>query len=125
MKSTLNFLHHQAGDWKRELNFFKDESSVLTKRLEESAAKNTAKDLLAHVEHFQNKFILFRDQVDQLKHAVYMRERLVENMAKERPEHIGEIITTPEDEILKQMKDLHHSFADTRYEFNSFLANIL
>ena len=57
MKTSLNALHHQGNDWLRELEFYKDELALLTTRLEEVASKNTDKDVLAQVEHFQNKFV--------------------------------------------------------------------
>lgn len=39
MKASINSLHHQETDWLRELEFYKQEISVLTNRLEEVAAK--------------------------------------------------------------------------------------
>jgi hypothetical protein len=125
MKSTLNTLHHQDGDWMRELEFYKEEIAILTGRLEEASTKNNSKEAAGQVEHFQNKFIMLREQVDTLKHDVGVREKGVEGIAKERPEHIDEKFSTVRDDVQKRMKDIAASFADTRYEFNQFLAKAL
>ena len=52
MKATLNTLHHQDGDWMRELEFYKEEIAILTGRLEEASTKNNSKDATGQVEHF-------------------------------------------------------------------------
>jgi cell division septum initiation protein DivIVA len=122
MKASINSLHHQDTDWLRELQFYKDELAILTKRLEEPASKNSSKEVMAQVEHFQNKFIVLREQVDILKHDVNVREKEVESLALDKPSHIDEHFTSVRDDMHKRMIDLAKSIADTRYEFNRFLA---
>ncbi len=125
MRASLNFLHHQNTDWLRELKFYKEELFILNKRLEEIASKNTGKDVLAQVEHFQNKFILLREQLDTLKHDVGIREKNVEQVAMERPNHIDERLSVIRGTIHTQIKDFSQSIADTRLEFNTFAAKNL
>lgn len=125
MKTSITALHHQGVDWTRELSFYKDELAVLNTRLEEVAKQNTGSEVMAQVEHFQNKFIMLREQLDILKHDVNLRNEAVNKLAAERPEHIGERYTTESDALLDRMKDYARSIADTRYEFNTFLARTL
>ena len=122
MKASLNSLHHQDIDWLRELAFFKEELFILTKRLEEPASKNTGQDVLAQVEHFQNKFIVLKEQIDILKHDINLREQEIGSLAKDKPAHIDEKFTSVRDSVHRRMKDLAKSIADTRFEFNRFLA---
>jgi hypothetical protein len=125
MKATLHYLHHQDSDWLRELDFYKTEIAILTTRLEEVIKNNTSGEIAAQVEHFQNKFLVLREQVDILHHDVGVREKGVTEIAETRPEHIDERFTTLRDTMLSRMKDLASGFADTRYELNSFLAKTL
>lgn len=125
MKVSISNLHHQSSDWTRELDFYKEEISVLTKRLEEVASKNSSKEIAAQVEHFQNKFIMLREQIDVLKHDVKEREHKAEQLAKERPDHISEKFYSANDELHNRMKDMSKSFSDTRFEFNGFLAKVM
>lgn len=125
MKTSISTLHHQGTDWLRELEFYKEELGILSTRLEEVVSKNTDKEVLAQVEHFQNKFIMLREQLDILKHDVNQRNEEVTELAKTRPEHINERIGTTSDKLLERVKDFARSIADTRFEFNSFLSKTL
>lgn len=125
MKASINSLHHQETDWLRELEFYKQEISVLTNRLEEVAAKNTSKETLAQVEHFQNRFILLKEQHDILRHDNAARSERLNEMAKAIPTHIDEKFVADKDEMHKRMSDFFSSFRDTRFEFNKFLSKVL
>jgi hypothetical protein len=125
MKTSLHALHHQDSDWLRELEFYKTEISILVPRLEDVIKNNTGQEITAQVEHFQNKFILLREQIDTLHHDVHVREKGVTEITETRPEHIDEKFSAIRDSILKRMKDLAADFADTRFELNQFLAKVL
>lgn len=125
MKTSLNALHHQGNDWLRELEFYKEELAVLTTRLADVAGKNTNKDILAQVEHFQNKFILQRGQVDVLKHDVNKRNSDVTELSKDKPNHVDANYISANSNIQNQIADLTKSIADTRFEFNTFLSKTL
>lgn len=125
MKVSISYLHHQSTDWLRELAFYKEEISVLTKRLEEVISKNTSKEVAAQVEHFQNKFIMLREQVDVLNHDVKQQENKTEQMAKERPNHLSEKFVDENEPLHFRMKDISKSISNTRFEFNGFLAKVM
>lgn len=125
MKTSISALHHQATDWLRELEFYKQEIGILTNRLGEVAEKYTAQEVLAQVEHFQNKFIMLGEQLDILKHDVNQRSEEINELAKTRPEHISERFSTTNDKLLERVKDYTRSIADTRYEFNTFLSKTM
>lgn len=125
MKASINSLHHQENDWLRELEFYNQELGILTKRLEEVAAKNTSKETLAQVEHFQNRFILLKEQHDILRHDNAARFDRINEMAKAVPEHIEEKFVADKDEMYKRMSDYFTSFRNTRFEFNNFLSKVL
>jgi len=125
MKASLNKMHHQDNDWLRELDFYLDELSILSKRLEEVVAANTASNIMAKVEHFQNKFIMLREQLDILRHDVNHRNEVITEISKEKPAHTNEKSNEVSGKLQSRMKDFAHSISDTRYEFNSFLADVL
>lgn len=122
MKASLNYLHHQGQDWMRELEFYKDGLTVLSTRLGEVASRNTDKEVLAQVEHFQNKFIMQREQLDILKHDVGAYNHDIETLTKEKPEHINEKSSTLNESLQNRMKDFSQSLSETRSEFNRFLS---
>ena len=125
MKVSLNFLHQQSNTWLRELKFYKEEITLLGERLGEVAQRNTDKEVMAQVEHFQNKLIMLNEQCDVVKHGVNLRNEAVMAKAKEKPEHLTEKSQTVVDELQSQMMDFTNSIADTRLEFNQFLSKVL
>jgi hypothetical protein len=125
MKTTLNQLHHQAIDWERELNFYKDELKILKNRLEEVVSNNTHQEVLAQAEHFQNKFIILGEQISMMQHDLNLRNDNVNKLVLESPEHIDERISVIRGGMLSQFKSLATSIADTRFEFNVYLSKVL
>ena len=125
MQTTLNQLHHQAIDWERELNFYKDELKILKSRLEEVVSQNTHQEVLAQAEHFQNKFIILGEQIAVMHHDLNLRNDNINKLVIESPEHIDERISVIRGGMLGQFKSLATSIADTRFEFNVFLSKVL
>jgi hypothetical protein len=109
----------------RDLDFFLDELSILSIRLEEVASANNGQSVMAKVEHFQNKFIMLREQLDILRHDVNHRNEVVTEISKDKPEHTNEKSNEVSGKLQSRVKDFSNSIADTRYEFNRFLANVL
>src|SRR6187455_2073598 len=55
--TKIDVLHSEHREWLSKLDFYKDDIMILRKRIEEIAMKNTSRDVLAMVEHFQTQFI--------------------------------------------------------------------
>ncbi|XZF15713.1 hypothetical protein ACTHGU_06220 [Chitinophagaceae bacterium MMS25-I14] len=70
--NKTNIRHWQSthNDWLRALDFYNDEINILKGRLNEIAAKNTGKNVMAQVEHFENQFTLHRENIDELQHNI-------------------------------------------------------
>ncbi|MBM3430464.1 MAG: hypothetical protein FJX99_05720 [Bacteroidetes bacterium] len=49
--------HQKHLDYLNKLEFYMEEITILKERLSEVTAKNTDKEVLKQVEHFQNQFI--------------------------------------------------------------------
>jgi len=122
MKTSLNALHHQTMDCLREMEFYKQELTILQNRLEEVASKNTSKDVMVQVEHFLNKFIMTKEQLDILVHDLNAEENNIERKVVELPHHVHQKIVDIDTKIKDRFKDFTTGFADMRLEFNSFLS---
>ncbi len=125
MKTSLNSLHHQVNDWLREVEFYKQETSLLKKRLEEVAAQNSGQDVMAQVEHFQNKFIVQSEQIDILHHDLNKQSEAITLQVKEKPEHAHEKFLDVNDKMQQRVKIFTSGFGDLRFEFNKFLSKAL
>lgn len=122
--NTTNIRHWQSthNDWLRALNFYKEEINILNDRLTEIAGKYTSKEVVVQVEHFQNQFILHRDNEEKLEHNIRLN---LEQIAKDAEVHTGFV----SDNLLERLKQNQQAFLSEeqhinqlRHEFNSFSA---
>lgn len=117
-------LHEEHKIWLNKLSFYADDILILEKRLEEVTAKNTHADVLAMVHHFENQFIMRKEQIDELRHAINDHETYVENKVSHNPaaDHLdlGDHATER-----TKMDSFEKAFADTRAEFISFLSKTM
>ncbi|MBK6936053.1 MAG: hypothetical protein IPH18_03590 [Chitinophagaceae bacterium] len=108
--------------WVNGLIFYKDEIKMMEARLTEVASKNTTFEASQDIEHFQNQFILQRNNIDELKHDVNI---YVGNLAKGNRENEGRV----ESEMLGEKLELHERYEgiekvmkELRDDFKEFLA---
>ncbi len=84
-RKHLSDLHFEHKLWKMESDFYAGELNIYEKWLAEIAAKNTGEEVLKQVEHFQNQFIIQRDQLELLSHEVKIHEQWLSNYAENNP----------------------------------------
>ena len=93
MKTEKVYTQHEENkQWMNSLLFYTDEVKIMQGRLEEVASKNTSKEIMAQVEHFQNKLIINRESIDILKHEINLS-----NDAISGEKMVGPSSTTPPD----------------------------
>jgi len=123
MNDTL--LNYEHTDWLRAIEFYKDDLSVLQKRLAEVAFKNSRESVQAGVEHFQNQFLIQKNNLDELRH--YVNEHIVhvqDKYSKPYPAPGDELLTEHE-QRKAEFQSLEKTMTGLRQEFNSFLAKWL
>ncbi|MBL7924548.1 MAG: hypothetical protein JNL88_10155 [Bacteroidia bacterium] len=81
-KKYVYDLHAEHKEWLNKMSFYKDEIKVMRNRLSEVAAKNTDREVQAHVEHFQNQLIVQDEQADILRHNIKEYENVIEDHLK-------------------------------------------
>jgi hypothetical protein len=109
-------------EWLKSIDFYEEEFDILQKRLEEIAGKNNGREVMVGVEHFQNQFIIQRNNIDELRDSINEHAGKVSVDAKK---HAGKMETGFVGEH-KQLRDRVRIFEkvvnDLRQEFNVFLA---
>lgn len=125
MKESIAQQHIICEDWKRELKFYKDDISILRKRLDEVAAKNTSSETLKEVEHFENKFKILDIHLDELLHDVQIKEDELSSQAATQAKYINVRMNDSdmklEDLMLINAKD----FQETKNNYYKFLSRVL
>ena len=103
------------------LSFYRDEMSIMESRLIEVSDKNTGFETSLGVEHFQNQFMLQRNNISELRHKI---NKHIQKMGSDMMIYGGQIDKKllEEDNLLtEEYKRLEKIIKDLRHEFNEFL----
>lgn len=123
--NTTNIRHWQSthNDWLRALNFYKEEIKILNGRLTEIAGKYTSNEVAAQVEHFQNQFILHRNNEEKLEHDIRLN---LEQIATDAEMQTGFVSNN----LLERLRQNQQEFLSEeqhvnqlRHEFNIFCSS--
>lgn len=115
-------LHSELIEWSNKLKFYKDEIGIMKGRLEEVASKNTDKELLKQVEHFQNQFIVQRNNVDEISHEVKMNEEKLIGEIKSNPVAVDRRKLADHSKERDLVNGFEKNFNAIRTEFKEFAA---
>jgi hypothetical protein len=129
--STHNTFHisrmnNEQSDWQRGLEFYKQELQIHTHRLSDVSGMYESKaDLKPNVEHFQNQFIVQRNNIDQLSHDLGSFEKKVSIETQEMAQHIHADTLTEHDVLRDRYTALEKTINNLRHEHNKFLAKYI
>ena len=118
-------LHGEHREWLNKLDFYKDDLPVLRKRLEEVAAKNTASDVMKMVEHFQNQFIIQRNELDEFRHVIKEHENHLQAAINQNETAINRQSLTDHPEMRERMDRYEKLFQEFRMDLLRFVSKYL
>ncbi len=118
---TVSHIGTEHQEWLQAIEFYKSEFDLLQKRLAEIVSKNTSHEALEGVEHFQNQFIVQRNNIDELRHSI---NEHVHNVKLDAERHANQV----EEERVAEHVKLKDEFSvfekvvkELRQEFNEYL----
>jgi len=124
MKTTDTIFnqHNENVTFMQKLFFYKDEIAIMKNRIGEVAAKNSSKDVLAQIEHFQNQLIVQADNIDRIKHEIGLNEKALEaNINKNETASDHRKVADHAFER-EQVEGFEKHFNELRAELKAFLA---
>ena len=124
-KKYLSELHQEHIDWSKHLNFYKDEIGTFKHRLEEIVRANTAIEVLAQVEHFQNQFIRQNEVIDELMHTINVEEDKIVRDAQGNNVATDHRKADENWDLVEQMEIFDKIYGELKDEFNRFLSEVL
>jgi len=114
--------HAEHTDWLSKMKFYTDEISVIKNRLGEIASKNTDKEVLAQIEHFQNQMIIQKNNIDEISHAIKMDEEALQKEIKENPTAVDHRKVVYHAKEKDAVDSFEKNFNEIRNEFKAFAA---
>lgn len=121
-KVPIYHQHQEHATWRNNLLFYKEEIAVFKRRLEELAAANNGHDANVQIEHFQNQFIVQRNNIDELLHNMHECENELESVIKKNPIAVDHRKITFHSEEQEQLVSFEKHFNALRKEFYGFAA---
>lgn len=115
-------LHVDHKVWNRRLTFYKEEIVMFESYLGEVSVKNTDKECMANLEHFQNQFIRQKEVIDELAHDIKLQEQELTAYAEANPVAINRKYFEPEPIITDRVETFERIYHDLKKEFRLFLA---
>jgi DNA repair ATPase RecN len=120
--SKLGIKHTQ---WMKSLGFYDDEIALMENRLSELAKKhNHSQDIMRQVEHFQNQFIVQKNNIDELTHSIHENYEKAARESEAMLGHVSEERIAAKEKLESEVIDFEKNFARLKHEFNLFLSHI-
>jgi vacuolar-type H+-ATPase subunit H len=120
--TTVTHCGNDHLEWLKSIDFYEDEFDTLEKRLMEIADKNSGHEVMAGVEHFQNQFIVQRNNIDELRHSINEHAGKVSADAKAHAGKMETYLIGEHDRVKDQFNIFEKIVKELRHEFNLFLA---
>lgn len=124
-KKTIQDLHGEHREWLNKLSFYEDEIKIMKGRIAEVASKNTSKDILAMVEHFQNQLIIQKENIDILRHEINEHETYLLNKISRNSSGSDQVQMNDHPKHRDQVESFEKVFNELRKELIGFLSKVL
>ena len=118
-------LHGDHTEWLKALAFYEDELLIFKNRLAEVSDKNSSDEVKKEVEKYQNKFIIEKNEIDNLKHYIHGAEKDMEEEIKKNPVAVDHRKTTEDLSIRDRVETYIKLFAELKVEFNEFVGQYM
>ena len=120
-KKYLSDLHFEYKLWDMETRFYEDELKLYQQWLEEVAGKNTHMDVQKEVEHFQNQFLIQRQQLSTVRHQAKAHEQWLTNYAKTHQTAIDHVHFADHATMRDHVDTYRKLYLELKNEFKRFL----
>lgn len=120
-KLNLSDLHFEHTLWNNELAFYKDELSVLEPRIYELSTKYTSKEVLEGIEHFQNQFLIQKQNIHDLQDDIDTHEKNLAGFAQDNPVGIDQLYFSNHAPFRQKMEKQRTIYHDLKKGFFLFL----
>lgn len=123
MKTEKIYTQHEENiEWMNKLLFYRDETKVMENRLQEIASKNTSKEVLSQVEHFQNQIIIQKETIDAIKHEINLSNDAIIAAVNKNVTAVDHQSIKDHSTVRENIESYERLFTPLKKELNSFLS---
>lgn len=123
MEATkIEVLHGEYREWLNKIDFYNDDLMVFRRRLEEIASRNTHPETMKQVEHFQNRFVIQRNELDEIKHLVNQAEHAIAENVIQNGTAVNRRSMDDDGKLRERVAQFEKLFHQLRVELLAFLS---
>lgn len=114
-------LRNDQREWLNALAFYKEDIVILEHRLEDIVRRNNKQEVMAELEHFQNRFIREREVIDELRHDIKQEENVLEKELRDHPVAIEHRYFTDHTDLRERFTIFEKLYRELKQEFQQWL----
>lgn len=118
-------MHADHLQWLQDLNFYRDDLTIMDKRLMEINKKNSIHAVTAWTEHFQNQILIQSREINVLDKAIRKSEKIMDKAVAKFPAAFNEALVNEHGYLKERMAIFAKLFKSMRAEFNRFAAKVM
>jgi len=115
-------LHSDHRIWLNALAFYKQEAALLEERIAEIAQRNTAVEVRAEVEQFQNQYIRQKEVIDTLRNKINHHTDELAREYKDRPVAIDHRLFADHTAMRDEMDTFEKLYRELKEDLMRWLA---
>ncbi|MDP4263863.1 MAG: hypothetical protein Q8941_15150 [Bacteroidota bacterium] len=119
--TPISSLNHLQSEMLKSLSFYKDDLHIMETRLQEVAWKNTSFEARQDIEHFENQFILQRNNIGRLRHHINEFVQEAAGGIKAHDNHVKDALAEKQNKLEEDYKTLERVIGELLRDFNRFL----
>ncbi len=123
--SLADFCHKELKNWSSMLIFYEIEMDGFKKRLMDISIHNTNPQVLKQVEHFQNQFIVQKENFDILNHEIKVHEQSISKEIQGKDFFDNLEITDQQYALRERMHMQEKIFISLKHEFYNFAGRVM
>lgn len=123
--ALITDLHRTNREWLNLINFYRDEVRVMEKRMSEIASKNTGKEVLANLEHFQNQVIIQKAHLDDMQGDIVQLEDIISDEIKKNQTAADHRRHAIPEKLNQDMEQFRKLFYELRKNFMEYMVNVM
>src|SRR4051794_24593832 len=117
-------LSRECNAWRETLRSFRDEFGHLKNRLQDLAGHQTNRDVLLEIEHLDNQFHIQLINIHDLKQAIKLHHRKLNNEMAESNGQLTDGTTNDHERLFNDYQQLESTLTEVKQEFSHFANHI-
>ncbi len=118
-------ISNEHSDWNRGIAFYLDELNILNHRLQDISSMYSKEEVKAQVEHFQNQFIIQRNNLEELLKKVKNHEHHLAQDSLNHAQHLTSDTINEHNTLRESYMGLVKVIVELKSDFYKFVASYM